>query len=135
MSIKHLGGCTLITRVSCSPSKIPYGGFSPVRLQGWLSTVAFPFGYRRPVPVQFAYRFRARFPLHVSPHCVGDAGVSSRTAMQAVLPLYPRGPRSGPGSSVLVHLHLFDPIRPTDRHIAFSLPCNLYALPSLCIAA
>jgi hypothetical protein len=33
MSIKHLGGCTLITRVSCSPSKIPYGGFSPVRLQ------------------------------------------------------------------------------------------------------
>src|SRR5437879_1180867 len=33
MSIKHLGGCTSITRVSCSPSKIPYGGFSPVQLQ------------------------------------------------------------------------------------------------------
>ena len=33
MSIKRLGGRTGSTRVSPSPSKIPYGGFSPVRLQ------------------------------------------------------------------------------------------------------
>jgi len=33
MSIKRLGGRTDSTRVSLSPSKIPYGGFSPVRLQ------------------------------------------------------------------------------------------------------
>ncbi len=33
MSIKRLGGRTCHPRVSSSPSKIPYGGFSPVRLQ------------------------------------------------------------------------------------------------------
>ena len=33
MSIKRLGGRTRHPRVSSSPSKIPYGGFSPVRLQ------------------------------------------------------------------------------------------------------
>jgi hypothetical protein len=33
MSIKRLGGRTRCARVSLSPSKIPYGGFSPVRLQ------------------------------------------------------------------------------------------------------
>ena len=33
MSIKHPGRCTPSARVSLSPSKIPYGGFSPVRLQ------------------------------------------------------------------------------------------------------
>ena len=35
-------------------------------------------------------------------------------------PLYPRGPRSGPGYSVPVHPHLIDPIRPTRRHISIS---------------
>ena len=33
MSMKHPGRCTPRVRVSLSPSKIPYGGFSPVRLQ------------------------------------------------------------------------------------------------------
>jgi hypothetical protein len=33
MSMKHPGRCTPCVRVSLSPSKIPYGGFSPVRLQ------------------------------------------------------------------------------------------------------
>jgi hypothetical protein len=33
MSMKRLGGRTRGTRVSLSPSKIPYVGFSPVRLQ------------------------------------------------------------------------------------------------------
>ncbi len=33
MSIKRLGGRTRSLRVSSSPSKIPYVGFSPVRLQ------------------------------------------------------------------------------------------------------
>ena len=35
-------------------------------------------------------------------------------------PLYPRGPRSGPGYSVPVHQHLIGPIRPTRRHISIS---------------
>jgi hypothetical protein len=33
MSMKHPGRCTPCARVSLSPSKIPYDGFSPVRLQ------------------------------------------------------------------------------------------------------
>ena len=40
--------------------------------------------------------------------------------MRAVRPLYPRGPRSGPGYSVPVHHHLIGPIRPTRRHIQTS---------------
>ena len=54
------------------------------------------------------------------------------TAMRAVLPPYPRGPRSGPGYSVPVHHHLLGPIRPTRRHAPISPSCGLYAAPSLC---
>ena len=53
--------------------------------------------------------------------------------MQAALPLYPWGPRSGPGYSVPVHPHLIGPIRPTRRHTATSPPRGLYAVPSLCV--
>ncbi len=65
---------------------------------------------------------------------VSEILVWPNTAMRA-LPLYPRGPRSGPGCSVPVHHRLFDPIRPTGRHIAISLLGNLYAMPSLCVSA
>jgi len=44
-----------------------------------------------------------------------DALVS--TSVRADLPLYPRGPRSGPGYAVPVHPHLTGPIRPTRGHI------------------
>ena len=54
------------------------------------------------------------------------------TAVRAVLPLYPRGPRSGLGYVVPVHHHLIGPMRPTRRHVATSPPCELYATPSLC---
>ena len=54
------------------------------------------------------------------------------TAVRAVLPPYPRGPRSGPGYSVPVHHHLFGPIRPTRRHAPISPHGGLYAAPSLC---
>jgi len=37
---------------------------------------------------------------------------------------YPRGPRSGPGSSVPVHQHLLDPIRATGRHVSTSRLCG-----------
>jgi hypothetical protein len=36
----------------------------------------------------------------------------------------PRGPRSGPGSSVPVHQHLLDPIRATGRHVPTSRLCG-----------
>ncbi len=65
MSIKHLGGCTLITRVSCSPSKIPYGGFSPVRLQTGIQ--------RRPSPTTGLYSAKASATIPYGPkgHDVG----------------------------------------------------------------
>jgi hypothetical protein len=53
--------------------------------------VAFLFGYRRLVPGQFAFRFRASCLLHFSPHCVGDADACQRTAMRAI-------PRATPGA-------------------------------------
>ncbi len=42
------------------------------------------------------------------------------TSVRADLPLYPRGPRSGPGYVVPIHPHLIGPIRPTRRHIQTS---------------
>jgi hypothetical protein len=48
------------------------------------------------------------------------------------LPLYPRGPRSGPGYVVPVPHHLPGPMRPTRRHNSISPHSGLYALPSLC---
>ena len=68
----------------------------------------------------------------LSPPCVHPASlrrflVLSRGARCAgtppckrLVPLYPRGPRSGPGYSVPVHQHLIGPIRPTRRHISIS---------------
>jgi hypothetical protein len=50
-------------------------------------------------------------------------------------PLYPRGPRSGPGYVVPIHHRLLGPIRPTRRHVAPSRPRRLYATPSLCGSA
>jgi len=50
------------------------------------------------------------------------------------LPLYPRGPRSGPGCVVPVHHRLTGPMRPTRRHNSISPHSGLYALPSLCAA-
>ena len=52
-------------------------------------------------------------------------GVEGRGALvhlrsKRLLPLYPRGPRSGPGYSVPVHQHLVSPIRPTRKHISIS---------------
>jgi hypothetical protein len=57
------------------------------------------------------------------------------TSVRAVHPLYPRGPRSGPGYSVPAHPHLIDPIRPTRRHTSISPRSGLYEMPSLCIGA
>src|ERR1035441_7170802 len=70
-------------------------------------------------------------------HYVRDDALMS-TSVRAAKPLYPRGPRSGPGYSVPVHQRLFGPIRPTRGHIPTSPPSEpggLYQTPSLCIFA
>jgi hypothetical protein len=88
----------------------PYGGFSPVRLQGRTVRRGLPSGlvcHRPSCPL-----LPSLFPCSVSEM---DALVS--TSVRADLPLYPRGPRSGPGYAVPVHPHLTGPIRPTRGHI------------------
>ena len=126
-------GLRIDADVSIVPPKIPYGGFSPVRLQGWLIERCLP-SWRRPLvpPVWFASLLRApRFQTCSSPFCVG-AVVRWSAAIRAVWLLYPGGPRSGPGFAVLVHPHLVGPIRPTPRHISTSPPGGLYEMPLLC---
>ena len=78
------------------PPKIPYGGFSPVRLQGRCIRRGLPGCTRSSPAVGLPSPF-GRLP-----------------------PLYPRGPRSGPGYSVPHHHHLIGPMRPTRRHISIS---------------
>ena len=85
--------------------------------------------------MRFASVLRAhRMPIEVlvlsrgTQHAVG-------TSVRAVHPLYPRGPRSGPGYSVPVHPHLIDPIRPTREHNPTSPRSGLYEMSSLCIGA
>ncbi len=74
-----------------------------------------------------------------TPRCIRRFPVLCRGTLRAeappferLLPLYPRGPRSGPSSSVSVHPRLIGPIRPTHRHISSSPLCSLYEMPSLC---
>jgi hypothetical protein len=101
------------------PVSFPQSGF-----KAGISDAAFPVNW-------FAVALRAlcchRLPLL----CVRDGALMS-TSVRADLPLYPRGPRSGPGYAVPGHPHLIGPIRPTRRHIPTSPQCGLYEMPSLC---
>ena len=102
------------------PPKIPYGGFSPVRLQGRCIRRGLP-GCTRSSPavglpspfVHLAYRV-------CSPFCAGERAAAGAPPFERLPPLYPRGPRSGPGYSVPHHHHLIGPMRPTRRHISIS---------------
>jgi hypothetical protein len=120
--------------VSCSLSKIPYGGFSPVRLQGR--------SIRRRLPAQCGTRsLHSSFVLSAA---INSTSVLSRSRLLGEAPpfkrpssLYPRGPRSGAGYSVPHPHHLIGLIRPTCRHIEISPHSGLYPVPSLdnCIQA
>jgi hypothetical protein len=66
-----------------------------------------------------------------APLCVGTMDSVMHRHSRSWL-LYPRGPRSGLGYIVPVHLRLFDLIRPTRRHIPISPHGDLYGMPSLC---
>ncbi len=81
---------------------------------------------------RFACVLRApRFPRWIPVLCWGTQRAEA-PPFERLLPLYPRGPRSSPGSSVPVHPRLTGPIRPTRRHIPISPLCGLYQMPSLC---
>jgi hypothetical protein len=127
--------CRLLTNdadVSMVPPKIPYGGFSPVRLQGRSIRRAF-------LPTTSASLWTVcirpsctPLPITLRPRSKSRNAVRWCTTVRAAWLLYPRGPRSGPGYAVPVHPHLTGPIRPTHRHSTTSPHCGLYALPSLC---
>ena len=66
------------------------------------------------------------------PRSVPGDVVRWNTSVRAASAALPRGPRSGPGSSVPVHPRLIGPIRPTRRRIPTSPLCGLYQMPSMC---
>ena len=120
---------------------IPYGGFSPVRLEGWLSKRCLSDdrrlkpapGMRRPTS-SLHPPFVRLVVTTVVPHCVGPQNSIAHRPGGSLL-LRPRGPRSSPGYSVPVRRHLVGPIRPARGHTAISPHGGLYAMPSLCGSA
>ena len=131
-------GLRMMPTFPSSPLKFRTAGFPRYGFKAGVSAGAFPRAASTchvlsvcilpscpPLPA-----FRSCFLRSVSEHAVRTG-----TTMRAAMPLYPRGPRSGPGSSVPIHQHLCGPIRPTRRHSAISLLRSLYALSSLCVAA
>ena len=80
MSFKHLGGCAGHACVSSSPSEIPYGGFSPVRLKTGCQRQPSPYRAYMPPPAHvtpvpaLAARCRRRGgrPEHSGPEALGS---------------------------------------------------------------
>jgi hypothetical protein len=105
-------GLRMMPTFPLPPLKFRTAGFPRYGFKAGLSDAAFPADW-------FAIVLRARCCHRDSLLCVrADALIS--TSVRAGQPLYPRGPRSGPGYSVPVHPHLIGPIRPTRGHIPTS---------------
>jgi hypothetical protein len=108
-----------------SPLKFRTAGFPSVRLQGWHVRRGLPRDYEFfascSLPPPFVHPLTSRWIPVLS---LGTQRADA-PPFKRLNPLYPRGPRSGPGYSVPVHPHLIGPIRPTRRHIATS-PQTVY---------
>jgi hypothetical protein len=120
-------GLRMMPTFPLPPLKFRTAGFPRYGFKAGLSDEAFPARW-------FAIAFRALCFHRNSLLCVRDDALIS-TSVRAAKPLYPRGPRSGPGYSVPVHQHLIGPIRPTRGHTPISPSRGLYEMPSLCIFA
>ena len=120
-----LCGLRMMPRFPSPSLKFRTAGFPRYGFKAGISDAAFPARW-------FAIALRTLCCHRFSLLCVRDDALTS-TSVQAVSPLYPRGPRSGPGYSVPVHQRLLDPIRPTRRHILISPSRGLYEMPSLCM--
>jgi len=105
------------------PLKFRTAGFPRYGLKAGISDEAFPAS-------GFAIVLRAGCRHRDSLLSVRDGG-SAPHLHASGFPLYPRGPRSGPGYVVPVHLHLTGPMRPTRGHILTSPHGGLYRMPSL----
>jgi len=120
-------GLRMMPTFPLPPLKFRTAGFPQYGFKAGISDEAFPAAW-------FAIVLRALCCQRNSLLCVRDDALMN-TSARADRPLYPRGPRSGPGYSVPVHPHLFGPIRPTRGHNPTSPSRGLYELPSLCILA
>ena len=120
-------GLRMMPTFPLPPLKFRTAGFPRYGFKAGLSDEAFPANW-------LAIVLRALGCQRDSLLCVRDDALIS-TSVRADLPLYPRGPRSGPGYVVPVHPHLIGPIRPTRGHISISPSRGLYQMPSLCLFA
>src|SRR5664279_5039527 len=127
--------------VSSIPPIIPYGGFSPVRLEGWRIRRDLPGAS---ISLSLLPACAGRRPVCLRPSCTAWSQRLSRTVsgrrLDSALPWRmadppPQGPSLGFGLCVPNRHHLLGPIRPTRRHIAISPHGGLYAMPSLCGSA
>ncbi len=128
-------GLRMMPTSPSSPLKFRTAGFPRYGFKAGLSGGAFPHDVhvaRRMVCVHPSCPPLAN---RNSPFCAGGVARSSTAIRAATMPLYPRGPRSGPGCVVPSHRHLLGPIRPTRRHTVTSPPGGLYAVSSLCLPA
>jgi len=104
-----------------SPSpKFRMAGFPQYGFKAGMSDRAFPFGAcpsRRSVGLRPSC---SPLAASESPYCAGGRRALEHLRGERPRPLYPRGPRSGLGSVVPVHPHLFGPICPTRRRISIS---------------
>jgi hypothetical protein len=105
-------GLRMMPTFPLPPLKFRTVSFPQSGFKAGLSDAAFPVPW-------FAIVLRALGCQRDSLLCVRDDALVS-TSVRADLPLYPRGPRSGPGYAVPVHPHLRGPIRPTRGHIPTS---------------
>ena len=122
-----LCGLRMMPRFPSPPLKFRTVGFPQYGFKAGISGAAFPALGSSPRPVCH----RPSCPSLITLHPRTVPGLCA-PPLERLPPLYPRGPRSGPGFSVPVHLHLSDPMRPTRRHIPTSPLCGLYGMPSLC---
>ena len=120
-----LGTRTRGTRVSSSPSKFRTVSFPQYGFKAGISDTAFPARW-------FAVALRALGCHRVAPALCQVPMRLPAPPCEPLPPLYPRGPRSGPGYVVPVLPRLTDPMRPTPRHIPISPLGDLYGMPSLC---
>src|SRR5437879_4589096 len=103
-------GLRMMPTFPLPPLKFRTAGFPRYGFKAGLSDEAFPANW-------LAIVLRALGCQRDSLLCVRDDALIS-TSVRADLPLYPRGPRSGPGYVVPVHPHLIGPIGPTRGHIS-----------------
>ena len=107
-------------------------GFPQYGWKAGISDGACPFDYEFFASCGFASALRALRCLQPIRVLSRGAAVRRCTPCKRPVPLYPRGPRSGPGYVVPVHHHLLTPCAPLAGTSRFH-GHRLYEMPSLCV--